>query len=86
MNVDSYSDSKSMSQLLKDRIKRRKELSHVLCEYLQLNDPDVCQNIPLLKYTDQSIIITPNDGNCSTTTRVLNSKNWRIGYFFVWSK
>jgi len=61
--IDSNFDSKSMSQLRKDNIKRRKGSPYILDAHLQLKDPEVCQGIPLLKDTDQSSVVTPNDGN-----------------------
>ena len=50
--IDSYSDSKSMSQLGEDKMKRCKESSHVLCTHLQLKNADVYQTFSLLNDTE----------------------------------
>ena len=83
-SIDSYSGSKSTIQLRKDKIKRRQGSPHVLRVHLQLKYPEVCQPIPLLNDTDQSSIITPNNGNMFYCKRLsiepiqpkeLNNKN-----------
>ena len=62
-SIGAYYDNKSISQLRKYKIKRRKGSPYALGVHLQLKDPEVCQDIPLLKDNDPSSSVARSNGS-----------------------